>query len=248
MPFNVLRCHECKTFQIHPQTKALKWRCKMCNEKQSFLKVFMTGTAPECRQTVQELNMRQGEMEDSLGMTGAELQPRNTHMGFCPARSEQVCETDTVARYSGLLKPPLSSTDNQTWFKSSTHSKEENTSAEYVDRTSSSRSEVRSWKKPPVLQAAGNHQGDRAAGSRWSKYLDPADVAESSSDEDEDQSSGTVRHPSVDSRHRGVHAMHSRQFSFQRSTELDENSSDEENLSALGFMHPRLHPMGPSTG
>ena len=40
MPFNVLKCHECGTFQVHPQTKGKKWRCKMCNENQSFLKVL----------------------------------------------------------------------------------------------------------------------------------------------------------------------------------------------------------------
>ncbi|XP_021345616.1 uncharacterized protein DDB_G0290685-like isoform X2 [Mizuhopecten yessoensis] len=37
--FQVLRCYQCSTFQVHQVKKAKKWSCKMCGEKQSVIKI-----------------------------------------------------------------------------------------------------------------------------------------------------------------------------------------------------------------
>uniref|UniRef100_A0A7N5JFL9 MRN complex interacting protein n=1 Tax=Ailuropoda melanoleuca TaxID=9646 RepID=A0A7N5JFL9_AILME len=36
--FRVLRCCSCRLFQAHQEKKSLKWTCKACGEKQSFLR------------------------------------------------------------------------------------------------------------------------------------------------------------------------------------------------------------------
>ncbi|PNJ18569.1 MRNIP isoform 5 [Pongo abelii] len=35
----VLRCCSCRLFQAHQVKKSVKWTCKACGEKQSFLRV-----------------------------------------------------------------------------------------------------------------------------------------------------------------------------------------------------------------
>lgn len=40
MPFLVLRCYACHTFQVQQQKKVNKFVCKMCGEKQSVMKVI----------------------------------------------------------------------------------------------------------------------------------------------------------------------------------------------------------------
>ncbi|CAH8486765.1 unnamed protein product [Schistosoma haematobium] len=59
VPFWVLCCSECCTFQVHHRIKSKTWVCKVCSCKQSVLKVFAEGVAQECRKVVQKLN-RQG--------------------------------------------------------------------------------------------------------------------------------------------------------------------------------------------
>ncbi|XP_052764842.1 uncharacterized protein LOC128206455 [Mya arenaria] len=61
--FQVVQCYSCSTFQVHQVKKALKWACKMCGEKQSIKKVFGRGTGAECRQHVQKLNTRRGDLD-----------------------------------------------------------------------------------------------------------------------------------------------------------------------------------------
>ncbi|CAL1534921.1 unnamed protein product [Lymnaea stagnalis] len=39
--FQVLRCSKCKTFQVMQVTKSPKWKCKLCAEKQSLIKVVV---------------------------------------------------------------------------------------------------------------------------------------------------------------------------------------------------------------
>ncbi|KAH3748754.1 uncharacterized protein LOC127847782 [Dreissena polymorpha] len=63
--FQVLKCFNCNTFQVHQVKKALKWACKMCGEKQSIKKVYGGGTGAECRHHVQKLNTMRGEMTES---------------------------------------------------------------------------------------------------------------------------------------------------------------------------------------
>lgn len=61
--FMVVRCHSCKTFQVHQVKKTNKWVCRICNEKQSVVKIYGKGAAKACRKHVQKLNMIQGERE-----------------------------------------------------------------------------------------------------------------------------------------------------------------------------------------
>ncbi|XP_069105847.1 uncharacterized protein [Argopecten irradians] len=63
--FQVLRCYQCSTFQVHQVKKANKWSCKMCGEKQSIIKVFGRGAAADCRHHVQRLNTLRGEVEQA---------------------------------------------------------------------------------------------------------------------------------------------------------------------------------------
>ncbi|KAL8575032.1 hypothetical protein ACOMHN_063564 [Nucella lapillus] len=140
----------------------------MCNEKQSFLKVFMMGTAPECRQTVQRLNRRQGEIEEeekNFQASRIEPQAGNTHIAFCPAGFEQVYETQHVAEGLRLtVQQPLTSRSNPTaaWNSSCN---------------------------------SGGEEEESPAGSKWSKFLDPTDGADdsSSSSSEEDVCSGNIK-------------------------------------------------------
>ncbi|KAJ7316413.1 hypothetical protein JRQ81_002575 [Phrynocephalus forsythii] len=63
--FQVLRCCSCHVFQVHQVKKSKKWNCKICNEKQSVLKVFGQGSGFDCRHHVQKLNLMQGEREQT---------------------------------------------------------------------------------------------------------------------------------------------------------------------------------------
>ncbi|CAH2013842.1 unnamed protein product [Acanthoscelides obtectus] len=55
--FIVLQCFNCKVYQVHIVKKSSKWRCKLCNAKQSIVKIFMKSeSAKECRVIAQELN------------------------------------------------------------------------------------------------------------------------------------------------------------------------------------------------
>ncbi|XP_003217508.2 MRN complex-interacting protein [Anolis carolinensis] len=63
--FQVLRCCFCRVFQVQQVKKSKKWNCKVCNEKQSVLKVFGQGSGSDCRHHVQKLNMLQGESQQA---------------------------------------------------------------------------------------------------------------------------------------------------------------------------------------
>ncbi|XP_020638306.3 MRN complex-interacting protein isoform X2 [Pogona vitticeps] len=72
--FQVLRCCSCHVFQVQQvrQTcpsvevkKSKKWNCKICNEKQSVLKVFGQGSGSDCRHHVQKLNLLQRDREQT---------------------------------------------------------------------------------------------------------------------------------------------------------------------------------------
>lgn len=58
--FRVLRCCECKIFQVHQVKKSNKWNCKVCGTKQSVRQVYGKGTGAECRRHVQKLNTLRG--------------------------------------------------------------------------------------------------------------------------------------------------------------------------------------------
>lgn len=66
--FMILKCFSCSMFQVHQVRKTKIWNCKMCNEKQSQQKLYGKGTGKECRNMVQQLNMKKIHSE------GAKLQ------------------------------------------------------------------------------------------------------------------------------------------------------------------------------
>ncbi|KAI8840482.1 hypothetical protein BJ741DRAFT_597452 [Chytriomyces cf. hyalinus JEL632] len=66
--YQVLRCFSstCGTFQVQQQKKISKWKCVMCGEKQSVIRVyFESGAASDCRKAVQDLNMRRFEAAET---------------------------------------------------------------------------------------------------------------------------------------------------------------------------------------
>ncbi|XP_037531414.1 MRN complex-interacting protein [Nematolebias whitei] len=62
--FHVVRCFSCESFQVQQVKKARKWTCKLCGQKQSLLKEFGRGSAPDCRRHVQKLNSARGDLID----------------------------------------------------------------------------------------------------------------------------------------------------------------------------------------
>ncbi|XP_063148319.1 MRN complex-interacting protein [Candoia aspera] len=63
--FQVLRCCSCNIFQVQQIKKSKKWNCKICDEKQSILRVFGQGSGADCRRHVQKLNLLQGEQDQT---------------------------------------------------------------------------------------------------------------------------------------------------------------------------------------
>lgn len=60
--FCVHKCYLCSMFQVHVVKKSSnKWTCKICGEKQSVNKVFGQGSAKDCREHVQKLNLLKGK-------------------------------------------------------------------------------------------------------------------------------------------------------------------------------------------
>uniref|UniRef100_A0A8C6DUZ3 MRN complex interacting protein n=1 Tax=Moschus moschiferus TaxID=68415 RepID=A0A8C6DUZ3_MOSMO len=60
----VLRCCCCSLFQAHQVKKSLKWTCKACGKKQSFLQAYGEGSGADCRRHVQKLNLLQGQISE----------------------------------------------------------------------------------------------------------------------------------------------------------------------------------------
>ncbi|KAL1778857.1 TBC1 domain family member 9B isoform X1 [Sigmodon hispidus] len=60
----VLRCCSCRLFQAHQVKKSLKWICKACGEKQSFVRTYGEGSGADCRRHVQKLNLLQGQVSE----------------------------------------------------------------------------------------------------------------------------------------------------------------------------------------
>uniref|UniRef100_A0A2K5IMQ3 MRN complex-interacting protein N-terminal domain-containing protein n=3 Tax=Colobinae TaxID=9569 RepID=A0A2K5IMQ3_COLAP len=63
-PCRVLRCCSCRLFQAHQVKKSVKWTCKACGEKQSFLRAYGEGSGADCRRHVQKLNLLQGQVSE----------------------------------------------------------------------------------------------------------------------------------------------------------------------------------------
>ncbi|KAL6607285.1 hypothetical protein LY90DRAFT_104586 [Neocallimastix californiae] len=57
--FLVVRCCNCNIFQVQQENKKRKFSCKICNYKQSVLRVYLESTNPSnCRAHVQECNAK----------------------------------------------------------------------------------------------------------------------------------------------------------------------------------------------
>ena len=85
--FQILRCFQCKTFQVQIVKKNnSKFECKMCQLKQSTKQIFFTSaSAQECRDRVKELNASRGELENRKSEQLLESQVRLLvlHTYFC---------------------------------------------------------------------------------------------------------------------------------------------------------------------
>ncbi|XP_033727064.1 uncharacterized protein LOC117316536 [Pecten maximus] len=101
--FQVLRCYQCSTFQVHQVKKAKKWSCKMCGEKQSVIKVFGRGVAADCRRHVQKLNSLRGEIEQVT----FESSPSYTSQEQSELSHQQMTEDNnpSVDRWSRFVTP-----------------------------------------------------------------------------------------------------------------------------------------------
>ncbi|ORX56456.1 hypothetical protein BCR36DRAFT_409654, partial [Piromyces finnis] len=57
--FLVVRCCNCNIFQVQQENKKRKFSCKICNYKQSVLRIYLESTNPSnCRAHVQECNTK----------------------------------------------------------------------------------------------------------------------------------------------------------------------------------------------
>ncbi|XP_052903538.1 MRN complex-interacting protein [Anopheles moucheti] len=59
----VVRCFQCLKYQVDIVKKANKWVCKLCGVKQSLAREFFRGSGKDCRSMVQQLSMRNFEMD-----------------------------------------------------------------------------------------------------------------------------------------------------------------------------------------
>ncbi|XP_012666432.1 MRN complex-interacting protein [Otolemur garnettii] len=66
----VLRCCSCCLFQAHQVKKSVKWTCKACGEKQSFVRAYGEGSGADCRRHVQKLNLLQGQISELRSLEG----------------------------------------------------------------------------------------------------------------------------------------------------------------------------------
>ncbi|XP_017080711.1 MRN complex-interacting protein [Drosophila eugracilis] len=62
--FRVIQCLKCKMYQVDFVKKTKKWQCKICRERQDFLKEFFRGSSAECRNQVQQMNLVRGIREE----------------------------------------------------------------------------------------------------------------------------------------------------------------------------------------
>ncbi|XP_063373524.1 MRN complex-interacting protein [Cydia amplana] len=90
--FQVLRCYKCEVFQVHPTKKANKWKCKLCNEKQSIKRFYGLGTGKECRLHVQKLNGIRADIDatscgsdtsDTSNITESPEQSGQNELAYC---------------------------------------------------------------------------------------------------------------------------------------------------------------------
>ncbi|EDW80102.1 uncharacterized protein Dwil_GK24192 [Drosophila willistoni] len=84
----VLQCIECNLYQVDIVKKANQWQCKVCRQKQKLLKELFRGSGAECRQKVQELNMKHGQKSQSLDNNKMQKLQKQQHDGHIPSSSK----------------------------------------------------------------------------------------------------------------------------------------------------------------
>ena len=67
--FHAVRCAFCESFQSHLRGQKPKWKCVLCGETQSWVRVYCSGAAKDVRPVVQSLNAARGDAERSLEST-----------------------------------------------------------------------------------------------------------------------------------------------------------------------------------
>ncbi|CAM9197665.1 unnamed protein product [Ectocarpus fasciculatus] len=123
--FLALRCFSCQVFQVNQRTKSGKWKCRMCGEGQSIVKVWgRGGRAKDVRGLVMALNAAAGGgqdpnsvLRDNVGGSGPQSQSqRHTHDGRHPCgrignqdgdRAYSVADRATPQHTVGLAQPGL---------------------------------------------------------------------------------------------------------------------------------------------
>ncbi|XP_012920706.1 MRN complex-interacting protein [Heterocephalus glaber] len=102
----VLRCCSCRLFQAHQVKKSLKWTCKACGEKQSFLRAYGEGSGADCRRHVQKLNLLQGQVSElSLrGRSQSTAEPPHSPAAQGPLESQD--DSDSGLRGAAQLWSP----------------------------------------------------------------------------------------------------------------------------------------------
>ncbi|XP_028631803.1 MRN complex-interacting protein [Grammomys surdaster] len=97
----VLRCCSCHIFQAHQVKKSLKWTCKACGEKQSFVRAYGEGSGADCRRHVQKLNLLQGQV--------SELSLRSVEEAVNASEEENAGPQQAEAGSQQALSKPLES-------------------------------------------------------------------------------------------------------------------------------------------
>ncbi|XP_060693380.1 MRN complex-interacting protein isoform X1 [Hemiscyllium ocellatum] len=99
--FQVLRCCFCKMYQVQQVKKSKKWNCKLCEAKQSVLKVYGQGSGADCRRHVQKLNMLQGERMQTVEAAACSIEE--------PAFANTDCNCQRLCTVSEQLESSASS-------------------------------------------------------------------------------------------------------------------------------------------
>ncbi|XP_065653207.1 MRN complex-interacting protein-like [Hydra vulgaris] len=118
--FQVLQCYKCNTFQVNQVKKSTnKWRCKICDEKQSVRVVHFVGIAKDCRQHCQELNLKKGNDLEKKSLTNLH------HLAESVCLCNNDCSIFPCDNVESLLgsSDQLNSTSNR-WLKFCTNSLE----------------------------------------------------------------------------------------------------------------------------
>ncbi|XP_060621396.2 MRN complex-interacting protein isoform X3 [Anolis sagrei] len=178
--FQVLRCCFCRIFQVQQVKKSKKWNCKVCNEKQSILKVFGQGSGSDCRRHVQKLNLLQGENQQAaMNMPRdieepTEMSDENT-ANFREELGQQEEETETTSRWTKYLDKRCEEQEEEVL-----QTEEEACMSSHDSVTSSTKCCENATLKNVLTPDFGGHEihgknkdpGSGASGpSKWGKFL-----------------------------------------------------------------------------